>query len=367
VRDNQLTATPRSPTRFLSFRSPQARADKSRSPEPVMALKNRISQIPGHKAYQLVDGVGVWDRANGTFETLYWLDDYFDVINERGIFSDQSKSIGCTTEHWTKNKQTFDVQDWSHANSIFSSTTGDVLVSIRNLDAVIALARDGSGKRWVLSGNPNVTSDFEFDPPDGRFWSQHDVTMLSNGNLFVMDNGDTRPGCNAHKVDGNCWSRGAEYFLNFTSMRAQMVWEFRPNHPLDEGGSSQAFLYSKAKGSVTEVSDGSRLIAFPAVVWYDETSSQSYHNVSFFIYQVDDSSSWQPDEKEQHVKSSIVIDSDLQTGWPYPYRAVHRESVFGEQSTMHSYSETTSSAADLAHLADLADLATTAAANRRSR
>ena len=96
---------------------------------------------------------------------------HWHVLSERGVFSDQSKSIGCSksssSSHWRSSKTKFDVQDWSHANSIFSSPTGDLIVSVRNLDAVVAFARDGTGRRWVLSGNENVSSDFSFAPHAG--------------------------------------------------------------------------------------------------------------------------------------------------------------------------------------------------------
>lgn len=310
----------------------ECRVDESDSSEPVLTLKNRIVTMKGSKTYQLVDGIGLWHRDSGEYEMKYWLDEYFDLRTARGVFSDEIKSVTCVSgEVWTEHK--FEVEDWSHANSVYAHD-GMYYVSIRNLDTIAAFAQDGSGLQWTLSANSNVTSNFTFDPPSSRFYSQHDVTVLESGNILLMDNGDTRPGCDAHRILGNCWSRGAEYHLDFDTMVASLVWEFRPDH----AEHNSQHLYSKAKGSVSPVDTFSRIVSFSAIVWRDETTKQEYNDTSFYVYQVGTDNTADDDSHNSVESAFMTIPSDLRTGWPYPYRATHRDTIYGETTTMQPYS-----------------------------
>ena len=51
--------------------------------------------------------------------------------------------------------------EWAHMSSI-SEGPNDYIVALRNLDTVIAFAKDGSGVSWVLSSESQMYSNFTF-------------------------------------------------------------------------------------------------------------------------------------------------------------------------------------------------------------
>jgi hypothetical protein len=81
-------------------------------------------------------------------------------------------------------------QDWTHANSVSILPDGNIMVSIRHLNQIIAIKPDFSGTAWRLGG---PGSDFTFPNQADQFYHQHFAHMLPNGHVLLFDNGNFRP------------------------------------------------------------------------------------------------------------------------------------------------------------------------------
>lgn len=68
--------------------------------------------------------------------------------------------------------------EWTHANGVFETPDGDLLVSFRNISTVVRIQRSTGKIVWKLGAPP--------------LSGQHCPTMLSNGNILLYDNGPHR-------------------------------------------------------------------------------------------------------------------------------------------------------------------------------
>lgn len=107
-------------------------------------------------------------------------------------------------------------KDWTHANSISLGPRGNVLVSLKNINQVISLAPDFATVEWRLGG---PGSSFDFPDPSDRFYGQHTPIDLPGDRILLFDNGNFRPDVE--------YSRGLELQLDFVSMTARKVWQYR--------------------------------------------------------------------------------------------------------------------------------------------
>ena len=96
--------------------------------------------------------------------------------------------------------------EYHHVSSVSVGATANLLVASRELSTVWSLAHDGSGVQWTLSSQ--LESDFMFANPRDAFYQPHDVIELPNGNLLVIDDGASRPGC-YEDVTAECFSRAS--------------------------------------------------------------------------------------------------------------------------------------------------------------
>ncbi len=138
--------------------------------------------------------------------------------------------------------------DIQHANSLdVDPTTGDVIVSFRNLSAVMRIRKTDGAILWKLSGsapaNPAVPHlQVLNDPHDGTAF-QHDARLLPNGHLTAFDNESAVAGAT---------SRAVEYALDTDAGTATLVWQY----PL----SRQVTAFGL--GSVRRQADGSTVIGW---------------------------------------------------------------------------------------------------------
>jgi hypothetical protein len=119
-------------------------------------------------------------------------------------------------DHWRGMAE--DAEDWTHANTVSLGLRGNVLLSLRSMDQVISLSPDLKALEWRLGG---PGGQFEFADPTDRFFGQHTVHEVAPNRLLMFDNGVFRP-------EGE-YSRGLELELDFASMTARKVWEYRHN------------------------------------------------------------------------------------------------------------------------------------------
>ncbi len=97
----------------------------------------------------------------------------------------------------------FNSDDLDHPNSITFDLDGGVIVSYRNMDAIIKIDSATHAVDWQLGGVRNQFSIL--GDPLGGFSGQHSVRMLPNGHLLMFDNGTN------HSPQA---SRVVEYALN---------------------------------------------------------------------------------------------------------------------------------------------------------
>ena len=143
-------------------------------------------------------------------------------------------------EHWRGHLE--DGQgEWTHANTVSLGPHGNILLSFRQTDQVISLSADLRTVEWKLGG---PGSDFAFPDPSDRFFGQHSAQELPGGRILMFDNGNFRP-------EGE-YSRALELQLDFQTMTAHKVWEYR--HDPD--------IYSSKVGNVVRLPNGNTTVNF---------------------------------------------------------------------------------------------------------
>ena len=124
------------------------------------------------------------------------------------------------------------VFDPIHINSVDMTPDNHLLVSIMAFAGVSKISRQTGQIMWTMGGSLN---EFTFvNDNDGSahapqyFMYQHDVRMLDNGNILMIDDGDK---------DARNWARAVEYAIDETNKTATMVWQYRHNPDLPALGS----------------------------------------------------------------------------------------------------------------------------------
>ena len=117
-------------------------------------------------------------------------------------------------------------REWTHANSLSLTPSGDFLVSFRRLDVLAIVSRSSGNLNWKWG--PGVLAH------------QHHATHLENGRILVFDNG-------AHR-------RGIEYsrVVEVDPTTNEVVWEYKGNPALS--------FYSFHLSGAQRVPNGNTLI-----------------------------------------------------------------------------------------------------------
>lgn len=143
------------------------------------------------------------------------------------------------------------VEDIDHPNSIDFDGDGGVIVSFRDLGAIVKIDPVTRQVLWQLGGARNQFT-FIGDPLNG-FGGQHSVRILPNGHFIVFDNGVT------HSPQS---SRAVEYAVDETAKTATMVWQYTPSPP----------LFNEFTGSVQRLSNGNTVVAWTNFGLIDEVA-----------------------------------------------------------------------------------------------
>ncbi len=126
--------------------------------------------------------------------------------------------------------------DWFHNNGIwYDEDTDTLLLSGRHVDAIVAVDKSDKTLKWIL-GNPEGWSEeykqYFFTPLGEEFewqYAQHEVTMLSNGDIMCFDNGAGRTkttNLEAEVTGDNVYSRAVIYRIDEEKMTIEQVWEY---------------------------------------------------------------------------------------------------------------------------------------------
>jgi hypothetical protein len=158
-----------------------------------------------------------------------------------------------------------------HSNSMILDKDGNILLSSRHLDEITKIDHKTGEIIWRMGGEHCKNNQFKFinDPLNG-FSHQHAVTILPNGNILLLDNG------NLHNINHpkpinlpnkktiidtkdkpTHFSRAVEYKIDEKNKTAELVWQYK----VDFG--------SNGMGSVQRLPNGNTLIcwgyAVPAI------------------------------------------------------------------------------------------------------
>jgi hypothetical protein len=135
--------------------------------------------------------------------------------------------------------------DFTHINSMYEDIDGNILVSVRHLDEVSKINKSTGAFMYRIGGTTCANNEFQFtnDTRDNfqGFSHQHSISLLSNGNLLMFDNGNMKP---------QPYSRAVEYSINATTKTAGKVWEYiNPSSNL-----------TAAMGSVSRLPNGNTIV-----------------------------------------------------------------------------------------------------------
>lgn len=153
-------------------------------------------------------------------------------------------------------------------------------------------------------------SDFAFTNPNDRFYHEHFVRMLDNGNLLMLDNGNGRPA-----ADGGNYTRALELALDWDSMKAAKVWEYRHNL----GGSRDpTYKYADKVGTAQRLENGNTIVLFGADI--DPATLAAKNPQTFTLVEAD---------SNPQAGTVAVLDFQMPGANPV-YRALPVKSLFGE-------------------------------------
>ena len=155
-------------------------------------------------------------------------------------------------------------------------------------------------------------SDFTFPNPNDRFYHEHYVRMLENGNLLLFDNGNGRPA-----AEGGLYTRALELALDWKSMTATKVWEYR--HQTGSSGGAPVYKYSDRVGAAQRLANGNTIVWFGADINPATLAPKSPQ--TYTLVEADAS---------PEADALAVLDVQIPPGTGFPYRALPVETLFGE-------------------------------------
>ena len=149
--------------------------------------------------------------------------------------SDHVPVTWCTHCNWNSS-----LLDPYHHNAFQVLENGDILLSLRNMDAVVRIDKATGTLVWVLGG---PFSDFSFDASSEAFRHPHDAQLIEGNHLLLFDNGSGKP---------SQVSRGVEYVLDLNEGVVSQIQEWI--HP--DGN------YASSQGSIQRLDSGGTLISW---------------------------------------------------------------------------------------------------------
>lgn len=193
-------------------------------------------------------------------------------------------------------------------NSLQAAPTGVLLMSVRHLDTVIAVSPQFDGISWRIG---RFGSDFAFPNASDRFYHQHYVRMLDNGNLLLLDNGNGRPA-----AEGGLYTRALELALDWDSMTASKVWEYR--HQIGTTGGVPVYKYADKVGAAHRLDNGNTLVLFGSDI--DPATLAGRNPQTFTLVEAD---------SNPEAGAVAVLDIQIPGNGPI-YRVFPEETLFGE-------------------------------------
>jgi hypothetical protein len=269
-------------------------------------------QAPQGKRLQAGSVVRRWNPAAGTDEIVWDPFNFLDPLTERTDAADSDPGPGANSDSISPYPcagASLQAEEWVHGNSLQIAPTGVIVMSSRHLDTVIAISPELDRIAWRIG---RFKSDFTFPNPSDRFYHEHYVRMLDNGNLLLFDNGNGRP-----TVEGGQYTRALELALDWSSMTATKVWEYR--HQVGASGGAPVYKYSDRVGTAQRLANGNTIVWFGADI--DPTTVKAKSPQTYTLVEADAS---------PEAVAVAVLDVQIPPGTGFPYRALPVETLFGE-------------------------------------
>lgn len=223
----------------------------------VLTSQSRIFEVEGPMCdedpatfdgtYKVVgDEVVEFERDTGEVVSRRSLFDVFDPLATRGSdFCTFGAPFGPFPDDPEAN-------DWSHANAASVGPDGELVVSIRHLDALVAwpIADPEAEPLWVFGPGGTIEA-----AGDDAFVHQHAPEMQPDGSVLLYDNGNNRTDADGEFVDPP-FSRVAQYRLGPADDgvgTAELLWEYRRE-------SRGIPVFAQAVGDVDRLDNGNTLI-----------------------------------------------------------------------------------------------------------
>lgn len=233
-----------------------------------------------------------WDPDADTFENgssptvLY---DLFDYISPETTANVELNSLTVQTMKCNEGDAKFGV-DYHHGSSINVGQSDDYLITLRNMDMLMSLARDGSGKNWAISPTLTNESALAFENEEAKFYAPHDVTQVATDRYLLIDEGNNRPNCTATNSSVlGCFSRAVEIHLDWDAGLVRCKWQFAfPNNTMLNAtwASAEAKDVLNVDGGSVEILDnGNYLVAFTHL----DTIGDDYSGQGGRAYEIDSS------------------------------------------------------------------------------
>jgi len=263
--------------------------DTSTGRNQVLSLMHDVAAFDGTPTeFTLGQKLVKWDHINNTMQEEFSI---FSTMDPREVVSWEDPffpgELECTNDQGVYAQ--YEMSDFTHCNSAATGIDDNYLISSRATSSILSVAKDGSGVQWMVSSNTiGLSSNFTFLDESDMFYNQHFVRQLPNGNLVMIDNGNTRPSSRRRLQDvggvamdgsqpynpaatadaspmdegvtddSSSFSRACEYALNFEDGTIELVWEFAPSG-----------IFTVEGGSIDALSNGNRLITFPFIIGDD--------------------------------------------------------------------------------------------------
>lgn len=255
-------------------------------------------------------GIARWNLRTGKDEIVWDPFHFLDPLTERtdsansdpGSNSNSRSPFPCAGT-------SLPIEEWMHSNSIQVAPTGVILMSVRHLDTVIAISPQFDRIAWRIG---RFGSDFSFPDPSDEFYHEHYVRMLDNGNLLLLDNGNGRPA-----AEGGLYTRALELALDWDSMTASKVWEYR--HPVSGNWGSPTYKYADKVGIAHRLENGNTLVLFGADI--DPLTLLAKSPETFTLVEADAS---------PQAVALAILDMQVPPGNGQIYRALPVSTLFGE-------------------------------------
>jgi arylsulfotransferase ASST len=260
---------------------------------------------------RLQSGIAIrrWHRWTGKDELVWDPFTFLDPLSERtdaansdpGSNSNSRSPFPCAGN-------SLQAEEWMHSNSLQVAPTGVILMSVRHLDTVIAISPQFDRIAWRIG---RFGSDFTFPNPSDRFYHEHYVRMLDDGNLLLLDNGNGRPA-----AEGGLYTRALELALDWDTMTAAKVWEYR--HQVGASSGTSVYKYADKVGTAERLDNGNTIILFGADI--EPASLQPKNPQTFTLVEADSS---------PQAAAVAVLDFQMPGATPV-YRALPVNTLFGE-------------------------------------